>query len=117
MDANKTLTVKQAADRLGISKDAVRKRLERGTLRGQKDKSGRWQVFLSSQKSDQSEKSEFVSRELYEQLRAERDFLRQELERKDAVLYNLTRKMPALETEEQKNTRTRTPWYKKLFKS
>lgn len=113
MDANKTLTVKQAADRLGISKDAVRKRLERGTLRGQKDKSGRWQVFLSSQKS---EPSEFVSRELYEQLRAERDFLRQELERKDAVLYNLTRKIPALETEEHKKTRERIPWYKKLFK-
>jgi len=114
MDDNKTLTVKQAADRLGISKDAVRKRLERGTLAGEKDKSGRWQVFLSSHKSDQSE---FVSRELYEQVKNERDYLRQELERKDHILMSLTKRIPELETIEHKKTRERIPWYKKLFKS
>ncbi|MDP9473851.1 MAG: hypothetical protein M3Q71_24855, partial [Chloroflexota bacterium] len=34
-----------AAARLGISPDATRKRLERGTLRGEK-RAGRWLVWL-----------------------------------------------------------------------
>jgi hypothetical protein len=36
-----------AAARLGISPDAARKRLERGTLRGEK-RGGRWHVFLDN---------------------------------------------------------------------
>ncbi|MCD6031186.1 MAG: hypothetical protein K0S78_3360 [Thermomicrobiales bacterium] len=39
------VSLKEAAVRLGISPDAVRKRLERGTLRGEK-RGGRWRVAL-----------------------------------------------------------------------
>ncbi len=39
------LSLADAAVRLGISPDAARKRLERGTLRGEK-RNGRWQVSL-----------------------------------------------------------------------
>ncbi len=51
MDAARTppdagpLTLSDAAVRLGISPDAARKRLERGTLRGEK-RAGRWLVSL-----------------------------------------------------------------------
>jgi hypothetical protein len=39
------VSLKEAAVRLGISPDAIRKRLERGTLHGEK-RAGRWRVFL-----------------------------------------------------------------------
>ena len=39
------VTLAEAAVRLGISPDAARKRLERGTLHGEK-RGGRWRVFL-----------------------------------------------------------------------
>ena len=51
MDAARTppdagpLSLADAAVRLGISPDAARKRLERGTLRGEK-RDGRWLVYL-----------------------------------------------------------------------
>src|SRR4051794_25094160 len=40
------LTLTDAAVRLGISPDAARKRLERGTLRGE-ERQGRWLVYLA----------------------------------------------------------------------
>ena len=39
------VTLAEAAVRLGTSQDAARKRLERGTLHGEK-RGGRWRVFL-----------------------------------------------------------------------
>ncbi len=44
------LAVHQAADRLGITHDAVRKKLQRGTLPGEKV-AGEWRVFLPRQDS------------------------------------------------------------------
>ena len=51
------LTVAQAADRLGITQDAVRKRIARGTIRHDRDRHGRVFVYLDtferSSKTDQ----------------------------------------------------------------
>ena len=44
------VSLKEAAVRLGVSPDAVRKQLERGTLRGEK-RAGRWRVYLESDAS------------------------------------------------------------------
>jgi len=44
------VSLSDAAVQLGISPDAARKRLDRGTLRGEK-RSGRWRVFLESDAS------------------------------------------------------------------
>ena len=41
------LTVAEAADRLGISQEAVRRRIGRGTIEYDKDDDGRVYVFLS----------------------------------------------------------------------
>src|ERR687890_671993 len=53
------LTVAQAADRLGITQDAVRKRIARGTIRHDKDHEGRIFVYLDTferaSKTDQDE--------------------------------------------------------------
>ena len=41
------LTVAEAAERLGITKEAVRKRIHRGTLRSDKDQDGTVRVYIS----------------------------------------------------------------------
>ena len=109
------LTVAQAADRLGITQDAVRKRIARGTIRHDKDHEGRIFVYLdtfereskTNQDNDQDGESKTVSdadqdkytRSLEDQI----EFLRQELERKDAIIMSLTHRIPELEaTTEQR---------------
>ncbi len=49
------LTVAEAADRLGVSQDAVRKRIVRGTIRHDRDEEGRVYVYAPS--SDTSSKT------------------------------------------------------------
>src|SRR5215211_6158311 len=103
------LTVAQAADRLGITQDAVRKRIARGTIRHEKDHEGRIFVYLdtfereskTNQDNGQDGVSETVSdtdqdkytRSLEDQI----DFLRRELERKDTIIMSLTQRIPELE--------------------
>jgi excisionase family DNA binding protein len=41
------LTVAEAAERLGITKEAVRKRIHRGTIRSDKDQDGTVRVYIS----------------------------------------------------------------------
>src|ERR687890_178351 len=103
------LTVAQAADRLGVTQDAVRKRIARGTIRHDKDHEGRIFVYLdtfereskTNQDNGQDGASETVSdvdqdkytRSLEDQI----GFLRQELERKDTIIMSLTQRIPELE--------------------
>src|SRR5215212_214315 len=103
------LTVAQAADRLGITQDAVRKRIARGTIRHEKDHEGRIFVYLdtfereskTNQDNGQDGVSETVSdtdqdkytRSLEDQI----DFLRRELERKDTIIMSLAQRIPELE--------------------
>ncbi len=42
------VTIQEAAHRLGVKDDAVRKRIQRGTLRHEKDSDGRVYVFLDA---------------------------------------------------------------------
>jgi excisionase family DNA binding protein len=104
------LTVSQAAERLGVTQDAVRKRISRGTIRHDKDHDGRIFVYLDSfeiesetvQDRDQDQESETVqdggqdkyTRSLEDQI----NFLRQELERKDTIIMSLTQRIPELES-------------------
>ena len=103
------LTVAQAADRLGVTQDAVRKRIARGTIRHEKDYEGRIFVYLDTFESEskidqdngQGGESKTVSdvdqdkytRSLEDQI----DFLRRELERKDTIIMSLTQRIPELE--------------------
>ena len=99
----------QAADRLGITQDAVRKRIARGTLRHDKDYEGRIFVFLDTfemeSKTDQVHGQDGASKIVPDadqdkytcSLEDQIDFLRRELERKDAILMSLTQRIPELE--------------------
>jgi len=99
------LTVTQAADALRISQDAVRKRIARGTIPHDRDESGRVYVYLDPSetvhKTDQDTASETVQDAYVRSLEDQIAFLRRELERKDAILLNLTERIPQLEAPSQ----------------
>ncbi len=84
------LIVNEAAQRLGISAEAVRQRIARGTLRSEKIED-RVYVVLTSSDADQAEQSNgnrtaserSSERELVEQLRRENERLWRELETRD----------------------------------
>jgi len=99
------LTVAQAADALGVSQDAVRKRISRGTIQSDRDESGRVYVYLSPSKTvhktDQDavwdDATKTVQDAYIRSLEDQIAFLRRELERKDTILLSLTERIPQLE--------------------
>jgi hypothetical protein len=99
------LSVPEAAELLGVTQSAVRKRVQRGTIPWDKDSEGRIYVYV-----DLSETSPETGRdkardtttgrsrdELLEAYRDQIDFLRRELERKDTLLMSLMQRVPELE--------------------
>jgi chromosome segregation ATPase len=71
------MTVADAAERLGITKEAVRKRISRGTLRSDKDTDGTVRVYIPPSGTPSGTPSEVIGRdELVELLRAQLEDLR-----------------------------------------
>jgi hypothetical protein len=99
------LTVAQAAEALGISQDAVRKRIARDTIPNDRGESGRVYVYLSPSetvhKTDQDDTSKTVQDAYIRSLEDQIAFLRRELERKDGILLNLTERIPAIEAPQE----------------
>jgi hypothetical protein len=105
------LTLRQASARLGVSESAVRKRVERGTLRSDKGPDGRRYVYLDTgadtmadkgaDASDTSERDALIS-ERVEELRDEVHYLRgqlqQELDRRSAEAERYQQIVAALTT-------------------
>lgn len=107
-------TVKEAADELGITVDAVRGRIRRGTLDSvkldgvvyvlldatnrehQNDESATESADASRQATDQAglvaDQSELVG-----ELRSQIDWLRREVERKDTIIMQMAQRIPELE--------------------
>ena len=122
------VTVAQAADALGVSQDAVRKRIARLTIPHDRDESGRVYVYLTPSetvhKTDQDTASKTVQDAYVRSLEDQISFLRRELERKDAILLNLTERIPQLEAPEGSEPRSATvstqeatqrPWWRRMF--
>jgi hypothetical protein len=88
-DDHEALTLQAAAIRLGLSADAVRKRLDRGTLLGTKQ-DGRWHVYLpvasGTDRTEADIRPDTDRNEAVGLLRSERDWLRSEVERLGAAL-------------------------------
>ena len=103
------LTVAQAAKALSVSQDAVRKRIARGTIPHDRDESGRVYVYLSpsetvhktDQDTAQDDATKTVQDAYVRSLEDQIAFLRRELERKDAILLNLTERIPELEAPQE----------------
>jgi hypothetical protein len=98
------VTIREAAMLLGISEGAVRKRVDRGSLRHDKGTDGKVYVYLTGQTSrgthgdDRGDdvSTPLESNALTSEMRSRIDFLEEELRRKDAILMNMTEAMKAL---------------------
>ncbi len=102
------LTVAEAAERLGVTQDAVRKRMARGTIRHVRE-DGRLYVYLDTferasntvqdeGRDDASKTVQDAGQDRYvAALEDQIQFLRRELERKDAILLRLAERIPELE--------------------
>jgi excisionase family DNA binding protein len=116
------ITVQEAAQRLGISQDAVRQRVRRGSMRHEKDDKGRVYVYLSPTNTRSTivhdtprdtvgdTVHDASPNELLKELRDRIHFLeielgdrKEESRRKDHIIAALTQRIPELEpTSEQR---------------
>ena len=105
------VTVAEAAARLGVKEQAVRKRMQRGTLVHDKDEDGRVYVYLDpGDESDSTGNSTVIGTEmdtLVQSLQDQIEYLRAELQRrgetyaeearrKDTIIAQLTQRIPEL---------------------
>jgi hypothetical protein len=98
------LTVAQAATRLGVTQDAIRKRISRNTIDYDQDPDGRIHVYLDSSEIEQDKSSEASTEKLVEVQHQEIEFLRRQLEtrteeirRRDSIIAGLTQRIPEIE--------------------
>ena len=114
-------TVAEVAELLGISRDAVRKRIERGSLEATKGDDGTWTVFLDNDTPDQTKQDDSHYWELINDQRQEIAELKEELAKRDAWISNLMesnkelieRIPPQLPAPEQ--AATRESWWQRLW--
>ena len=99
------VSVAEAARRLGVSQDAVYKRIKRGTIPWDKGEDDKTYVYIDestdgtkTSTEQQFDASSYVSKdELMAELRNRIRFLEDELQRKDAILMTLVQRVPELE--------------------
>jgi hypothetical protein len=85
----------KAADIIGITSDAVRKRIERGTLEGTKE-NGRWQVYVEDSRPDNSGQIPDHVNKYIKSLEEQIDYLKQENYQKNVIIRELSQKVPEL---------------------
>src|SRR5215218_6430532 len=99
------VTVDEAARHLGLTVDAVRKRVQRGQIAYEKDEAGRVRIVLDEGETLQDERPDTTGRdaELLEELRRTNELLREvistrdeEIRRRDTIIMNMTEAMKAL---------------------
>jgi|SRR5919199_898820 excisionase family DNA binding protein len=113
------LTVAEAAEMLGITRSAVRKRVERGSLQADKDDDGMLFVYLDPtatsretghdsprQTPHPTRRDEGLYRAL-DILEEQNRFLRAQLEHKDAIIMSLTQRIPELEPARESSSEER----------
>ena len=124
------MTIDEAARLLGISREAVRKRIKRGTLKAKKDKNGRWAVEVPDDIPDTGQDDiPDTSTKLVQALQDEINYLREESRRKDQliyqkdqIIYSLAEKIPRLQEPEEKEPQRADPkekpasWFDRIFK-
>jgi hypothetical protein len=108
------VTVAQAAERLGITQDAVRQRIKRDAISHDKDQNGRVYVYLDSTHTDHDSVQNGVRDqhdgrdELVEELRDRVRYLEEESRRKDHLLAAALERIPAIEAAPEPRERSET---------
>lgn len=107
-DRRNRYTVPEAAQMLGVTQDAVRKRITRHTIKSERDADGRVYVYLdpseivhdAGQDRDRDELLESY-RDQIAYLRSQIDARTEELRRKDHIIAALTERIPELEASKE----------------
>ncbi len=124
------VTVAEAAVRLGVKEQAIRKRIQRGTLVHDKDGDGRVYVYLDTQDRATGTGTDAGMSTLVQSLQEQIAYLRQEAEdwkeeasRKDTIIMSLTQRIPELEaptkpreaSDAAQEPSERRSWWRKFF--
>ncbi len=124
------VTVAEAAVRLGVKEQAIRKRIQRGTLVHDKDGDGRVYVYLDTQDRATGTGTDAGMSTLVQSLQEQIAYLRQEAEdwkeeasRKDTIIMSLTQRIPELEAPAKPREASdtahepseRRSWWRKFF--
>jgi len=88
------LTVAQAAERLGITQDAVRQRVRRGTIEHERTEDGRVYVYLTEDDAQPDAVPYAVQKAQLEELRDRVRYLEEESRRKDHLLAAALERIP-----------------------
>jgi hypothetical protein len=117
MDGFEKLTVAAAADRMGTSQDAVRKRIHRNTIKWEKDEDGRVYVYLDASETRQAtdqDASETASGTAVEILQAQVSHLQEilrirdeEIRRHQHLLAAALERIPQIEAPQEPPPETR----------
>ena len=97
------VTLAEAARRLGVKENAVRKRVQRGSLKSDKGEDGRVYVYLEPDTEGRpgantvSEDAVARMADHIKSLEAQLEYMRRESERKDTILLSMTEGIKALE--------------------
>ena len=89
--------LQEAAEILGISSDAVRKRAKRGTLDHETGEDGKLYVWVDDGETDGRTPLDEDRDELIEFLRSELEAWQEEARRKDHIIAALTQRIPEIE--------------------
>jgi hypothetical protein len=104
MAGTRRVTLREASEELGVSIEAVRKRVKRDSLRSDKDPDGRVYVYLDAGGDAYHTQVEVEGSELVEELRRQNEYLRgqldirtEELREHRRLLAGLIERVPELE--------------------
>jgi len=116
MAGTRRVTLRGASEELGVSVEAVRKRVKRGSLRSDKDPDGRVYVYLDAGGDAYHPQAEVEGSELVEELRRQNEYLRgqldirtEELREHRRLLAGLIERVPELEVPRDQGGATEPP--------
>ena len=138
--AERTVEIGEAAKVLGISTEAVRKRIKRGSLKAQKNGGGQWLVILDEARFAAAPRDtggdgvqadaagiattmnlvrssaaiEEALRDEVDVLRDEVMFLREEISRLDAIIISMTQNIKLLDAPREAQPQPRMSWWHRL---